>query len=113
MYEVPGQSVRVAVELELTQKSRARYFKILRGHLVNKTWGMTFYIVRDEDLKSKVQTLLTEIKANDRTVIHSRKLNPLYLCTLEEFRRERLRAIFSKEDDTLSLDEVARNFGLA
>ncbi|MGE0632169.1 MAG: hypothetical protein AB7O96_07155, partial [Pseudobdellovibrionaceae bacterium] len=40
VYEVPGQRLRVALELEITQKSRARYFKILRSHLLNKTWNM-------------------------------------------------------------------------
>jgi hypothetical protein len=113
IYEVPGQRIRVAVELELTQKSRARYFKILRGHLLNKTWGMAFYIVKDESLILKMRGLLDEIKSHDVRVRVARKINGVYLCSLEEFRRERLKANFSNGKETFSLGEVALNFGLA
>ena len=113
VYEVPGQRVRVAVELELTQKSRARYFRILRGHLVNKTWGMVFYVVKNESLLNKIQSLLAEIKSHDARVLVAKKINGVYLCTLDEFRKERLKANFTNGKETISLAELAQNFGVA
>jgi hypothetical protein len=112
MYEVPDQKVRVAVELELTQKSRARYFKIFRSHLLNKTWGITFYIVRDEPLFAKVREILSDVKSHDVQLRVARKINGVYLCRLDKFLADELNATFSNGKEEISLDQLAKNFGL-
>ena len=108
VYEIPGQRFRIAIELEITQKSRARYFKILRSHLLNKTWNITFYILRDEVLLQKLQTLLAEVKAEDISVRVARKNNGIYLCSLESFLRDQLKAQFINGKKTISLEELAQ-----
>jgi hypothetical protein len=111
MYEVPGQKCRVAIELELTQKSRARYFKIFRSHLLNKNWGLTFYIVRDEPLLIKMRALLNEVKTHDVHVRVARKINGVYFCNLNKFQADGLKTPFFNGKEEISLDQLAKNFG--
>lgn len=108
VYEVPDQRLRIALEVEITMKSRARYFKILRNHLLNKTWDMTFYIMRDQSMLYRLLALIEEVQAHDAAVRVSRKVNGIYLCTLEEIQNQKLKARFTNGKRTISLDELAQ-----
>lgn len=108
VYEVPGQRLRVALELEITQKSRARYFKILRSHLLNKTWNMAFYILRDQALLDHVLPLVDEVKREDASVRVARRVNGVYLCSLENFLKDGLKTRFTDGKKAISLDELAQ-----
>ena len=92
VYEVPGQRLRIALEIEVTMKSRARYFKILRNHLLNKTWDMTFYIMRDQSMLYRLLSLIEEVQIQDATVRVAKKVNGIYLCSLEEIQSQKLKA---------------------
>lgn len=109
IYEVPDQRLRVALELELTQKSRARYFKILRSHLLNKTWNMAFYVLRDQELLTHVLALVEEVKREDASVRVAKRVNGVYCCALEEFLKDGLSAQFTEGKKKISLDELAKN----
>ncbi len=109
VYEVPGQRLRVALELEITQKSRARYFKILRSHLLNKNWNMAFYILRDQRLLTHVLSLVDEVKREDASVRVARRVNGVYFCSVENFLKDGLKAHFTDGKKEISLDELAKN----
>ena len=64
IYDTPAQRFRIALELEVTQKSKARYFKIFRSHLLNRHWSMAFYIVRDQAMRDRVLAILEQVKAH-------------------------------------------------
>lgn len=108
IYEVPGQRLRVALELEITQKSRARYFKIFRNHLLNKNWNMAFYILRDQAMLENVLAILEEVKVEDVTVRVAKKVNGIYLCALDLFLKDELKAQFTDGKKEISLDELAQ-----
>lgn len=109
VYEVPGQRLRVALELELTQKSRARYFKILRNHLLSQRWDMTFYVLRNQALLDHILPLVAEVKAEDAAVRVARRVNGIYLCLLENVLGEGLKARFSNGKKEISLFDLAQN----
>jgi cell fate (sporulation/competence/biofilm development) regulator YmcA (YheA/YmcA/DUF963 family) len=108
IYEVPGQRLRVALELEITQKSRARYFKIFRSHLLNKNWNMAFYILRDQAMLENVLAILEEVKVEDVTVRVAKKVNGIYLCALDLFLKDELKAQFTDGKKVISLEELAQ-----
>lgn len=108
VYEVPGQRLRIALEIEITFKTRARYFKILRNHLLNKTWDMTFYIMRDQAMLHRLLALIEEVQAKDAAVRVARKINGIYLCSLDEIKTQKLKAQFTNGKRTISLDELAQ-----
>lgn len=109
VYEVPGQRLRIALEIEVTMKSRARYFKILRNHLLNKTWDMAFYIMRDQSMLSRLMKLADEVQAQDAAIRVAKKVNGIYFCLLEEIQSQKLKAKFTNGKRTISLDELAQH----
>ena len=112
IYEVPGQRLRVAIELELSDKKRRRYKKIFRNHLTSKDWNLVFYIVKNVNLLTVLRAALAESKATDVHVRVSKAINGIYFCLLEEFLSKELGVTFSDGKQEFSLAEVAKNFGL-
>ena len=108
VYEVPGQRLRIALELEMTQKSQARYFKILRNHMLNRKWEMAFYIVRDDSFMRRLLELADEVRREDATVRVAKRINDLYFCSLEKFLANELKVQFTNGEKEISLDDLAQ-----
>ena len=112
VFEVPGQKMRVAIELELSPKWKRRYGKIFRDHILSKDWSLVFYIVKDEQLLRFLRDTLAETKANDAYVRVSKAINGIYFCLLDDFLSAQLGVSFSNGKQELSLERIAKNFEL-
>lgn len=110
--EVPGQKMRVAIELELSAKMKRRYGKIFRNHLLSRDWNLVFYIVKSRVLMDWLMATLHDVKANDAYVRVSETVSGIYFCSLEEFLLRRLETPFSNGNEEISLDQIANNFGI-
>lgn len=110
--EVPGQKMRVAVELELSVKMKRRYGKIFRNHLLSRDWNLVFYIAKNRMLMEWLMATLREVKANDAYIRVSETVSGIYFCSLEEFLLRRLETPFSNGKEEISLDQIASNFGI-
>lgn len=108
IYEVPGQKLKVALELELSLKSQARYFKIFRSHLLNRDWQMTFYIVRDPQMSEKLMETLAFVKREDATISQASRINGLYICALDEFQKLELDTPFTNGKQVIRISELEK-----
>ena len=109
-FEVPGQKMTVAVELELTPKLRSRYTRIFRNHLLSKDWQLVIYIVKDTKFQDRLMKLLSEIKATDIHVKIANTINGIYFCSLEDFLTKKLEAPMTNGKREISLERIAQNF---
>lgn len=113
VFKAPGQSMRVAVELELTPKVKRRYRRIFRNHLLSKDWQLVLYIVKDRALQERLMKLLADIKERDVEVRVQKNVNGIYFCPLPEFLSLGLRVLFTNGKREISLSALATQFGLS
>lgn len=101
---------RIAVELELSRKSRARYRKIFRSHLLSNKWDIVFYIVKDEVLQKHLRQELVETKKTDTRIKVASSINGIYFCSLAEFQSKELFVKFSNGKQEVSIGEMGKTF---
>ena len=109
---MPGQTMRVALEVELTLKNKKRYAKIFRNHLLARTWEMVIYVVKDANFRDRLMATLNDIKSTDIQVRVASKINGIYFCTIGEFLSRRLEVPMTNGKKEISLAKIAENFGL-
>jgi hypothetical protein len=112
VFEVPGQKMRVAVELELSGKSSRRYKKIFADHMLSKDWNLVFYVVKNEKLLRYLREILKDTKSKNVHVRVARAINGIYFCLLEEVLSLKCAAAFVGENQEFSLEQLAKNYGL-
>lgn len=112
MMEVPGKKMRVAIELELTGKTRPRYTRIFRNHLLTKNWQLVIYVIKDDLLRKRLMGHLSEVKRTDIHVRIEKSVNGIYFCGLDEFLKFRLDTPISNGKKEISLNQIAQSFGL-
>ena len=111
-FETPEQRMRIAIELELSFKSKQRYVRIFRNHLLSKDWKLVIYIVKDEKFRDQLMKLLSQIKETDIQIRIEKTLNGIYFCSLDNFLSMRLATPLSNGKDKISLEQIAHEFGL-
>jgi hypothetical protein len=109
---IPGQEHAAALELEMTLKTRSRYTRIFRHHLLNKRWSLVFYVTKNEKIQQQLMAALTELKGKDVEVQMAKRINGIYFCTLGQFLERRLETLFSNGREEISFAAIARNFSL-
>lgn len=112
VFSVPGQRMRVAVELELTAKIKRRYTKIFRSHLLAKEWRLVIYIVKSATFQDQLMKTLNIVKTTDIHVRIAKSLNGIYFCVLDEFLSKQLSVPLTNGKKEISLEQIALNFGL-
>jgi len=112
VFEVPGRSMRVAVELELTAKLKKRYARIFKNHLLSKDWKLVIYIVKDASFQGRLMKTLFEVKDRDVQVRLAKTVNGIYFCDLENFLSNRLAVTLTNGKREISLEQIAQNLGI-
>jgi hypothetical protein len=102
-----GEISRGALEVEITQKSKARIYRKLESHCASEDFDFTFFVMRDEKLRDLFCELLAEVWRKSWRVKSLRQQNGIYFTTLAEFRARGLHAIFRAEGDELTFAELA------
>lgn len=104
----PKQSMKIALELELTLKTKRRYGRIFRAHLLAKKWNLTLYIVKDEALRKSLMENLEEVKRKDLEVRLAKVVNGIYFCSLGDFLLKGLETPMTNGKREISFAEMAR-----
>lgn len=112
MMDVPARKMRVAIELELTGKTRSRYTRIFRNHLLTTNWQLVIYVIKDELLRKRLMFHLSEVKRTDIHVRIAKTVNGIYFCGLEDFLKSKLDTPISNGKKEISFNQIARSFGL-
>lgn len=108
IHRTPSGSVKMALELELTQKSKRRYGRIFKSHLLSKKWNLTLYLVKDDALKKSLMETLGAVKGKDLEVRLAKVVNGIYFCALEDFLSKGLEAPMTNGKREISFAEMAR-----
>lgn len=107
-HRTPSGSMKIALELELTQKSKRRYGRIFKAHLLSRKWNLTLYLVKNEALRKSLMGTLEEIKRKDLEVRLAKVVNGIYFCSLEEFLLKGLETPMTNGKREISFAEMAR-----
>ncbi len=102
------KTMRVAIELELSAKNKARYQRIFRNHLLTDRWSIVFYIVKDQKLLDHLREQLRHCKESDVQVRVSKQINGIYFGSLESVLRDGLKATFFNGKQEISLAEISQ-----
>lgn len=96
-----------ALEVELTQKAKARYEKIVQALLTSRMFHLVFILCKDEKLATLIRNEIAEARAANPFVRASNRSNGIYFCTLQTLRDQKLDAHWEGEDKRFSLNEIA------
>ena len=105
---VQNKAQLVALELELTLKSKKRYETIFSKHLLTKRWDIIFYIVKDELMRQKLLQHIQELKRKNFLLKTEEKLNSIYFSLLDEVLEKGNKALFTDEKISFSLDDLEK-----
>lgn len=107
-HHTPSGSMKIALELEMTQKSKRRYGRIFKAHLLSQKWNLTLYVVKNEALRKSLMATLEEMKKKDLEVRLAKIVNGIYFCSLEEFLLKGLEAPMTNGKKEISFAAMAR-----
>ena len=96
-----------ALEVELTQKAKTRYEKIVQALLTSRMFHLVFVLCKDEKLADLIRNEIAEARATNPFVRASNRSNGIYFCTLQKLRELKLDAHWEGEDKRFSLNELA------
>ena len=98
---------RVALELELTLKSRPRYVRLLKQLSLSRDWDVVFVIGTDRKITSKLAIILESIRGKDVELKVSKQQHGFYFAPLSEFLERKLECPFEGEGKKFTLTSLA------
>lgn len=103
-----NKQLRVALELELSRKSKARYRKLIKQLLVCAYFNIVFFIVAELSDLNLMKEILKRICEQDLDVKFSAHRHGMYFILLSEFLKHKLDGTFEGEGSTFSLKSLEK-----
>lgn len=104
-----GKSETIALEVELSAKSKRRYESIFLKHLFSKEWDVIFYMAKDKALRTILMSNLKKIKEENILLRNPDRINDIYFCLVDEFTNKGLSTLFIDENVEFSLLKLEKN----
>lgn len=98
----------VAVELELTLKSKNRYLRVFRKLLTSSDFDVVFILTANAKMADAIRTIALDVKANDPYVRRWPVKRGLYFIALDEFLTERSEATLKGDGQPFSLKSLEK-----
>lgn len=98
--------LRVALEIELSQKAKSRYARIMEAILVSRQFEIVFFLCKDDRLLDVVRSQVAETRKRSSRVKVSSRSNGIYFSTLETLRALKLDAPWIGEDNRFTIREI-------
>ena len=102
------KSLIVALELEMTLKSKVRYQKIFQQLSLSSDYQLIFIIAKTEQMKRTLMELLAEVRRTNPWVKAHRIKPGFYFTTLADMNAMGLDARLQGEGEDFSINELAR-----
>lgn len=99
---------KVALELELTQKSKLRYKKILKQLALSQDWDTVFFVVKTCGIESAIKRVLSELREKDAEFGFAKKSAGFYFVSLEKLLREKEFCTFSGDGKSFTLWDLTK-----
>ena len=101
--------MRIALEVELSQKAKPRYSKIMQAVLISRQFEIVFFLCKDEKLLSLIRKEVAEARTRNPMVRASQRNNGVYSSTLEVLRTLKLNAPWSGEENRFTIREIEQS----
>lgn len=98
--------LRVALEVELSQKAKARYQKIMKALLLSRQFEIVFFLCKDERILNILRNEVRETREQNPAVKLSSRSNGIYFTTLDLLRSMKTDAPWSGEESRFTLREI-------
>ncbi len=106
--KTPTGHFKVALELELSIKSKVRYATMMRQLCISDDFSVVFFVASDEALRKVLEDSLAEVRSRDRLVQMWKYRHAFYFVLLKDLLELRLRAPWKGEGTIVILDEIAK-----
>lgn len=103
-------TLRIGLEVELSQKAKARYEKILKTVLISRQFEIVFFLCKNEKLLQLIRREVAEVRAKNATVKLSQRSNGIYFTTLDSLRTLKNDAPWSGEESRFTIREIEASF---
>jgi hypothetical protein len=104
-----GTAMTTALEIELTQKAKARYSKIVEALLTSKSFQLVFVVCKDENLVRLIAQAVHDARAKNPAVRASNRSNGVYFSAVDLLRERTLDAPWFGEGTSFTLNGLASN----
>jgi hypothetical protein len=104
-----GGEVTVALEVELSQKAKARYSKIVQALLTSRRFQFVFVVCRNTKLQELMVHAISSARESNALVRASNRSNGIYFCQLDALRLNRLDAPWRGETKTFTINELTND----
>jgi len=101
-----------ALEVELSQKAKTRYAKIIQALLTSRKFHLVFILCKTERLMHLIRNEVIEARTSNSVVRASNRSNGIYFCTLENLRALGLDALWEGENSRFSIKEISLKLGM-
>ncbi|HLD99206.1 MAG TPA: hypothetical protein VJB59_03040 [Bdellovibrionota bacterium] len=104
---------RVALELEIAQKSKRRYRTVLKRLLLGKDWDVVFLVVTEQCILAKLKSALDEVRCQDLEVRVATDHRGMYFAHLPKVLLHRSASSFEGEGKSFSLASLETELSLS
>ncbi len=104
------RNFRVALELELTRKSKRRYRKIIKQLALSRDWDVVFFMLKEASLRKVITDILTELRAKDPEVRLAKFRHGFYFTQLSEVLTHGTSCEFHGEEKSFRISEIENQF---
>lgn len=94
---------KIALEVELTRKSKKRLYKKIESHLVSKNFDFAFFVLGSNVPSHFFLSILNSVLETSSRVRFSEKQNGIYFCELKKIRAENLDVKFHGIKDAVKI----------
>ena len=94
---------KIALEVEMTRKSKKRMYRKIEAHLMSKNFDFVFFVLGPKVPSHFFSSMLDAVLATSPRVRFSEKQNGIYFCELEKLRTEKLGAKFNGKKDSIRI----------
>ena len=102
--QAQGKIFRVALEVEMTLKSKKRYRNSFECLLTSPDFDLIFFVVKDKPTREKLMSHVTEAKARSLALKFAKRINGCYFALLSDVLSKSLLAAFTGENSSFSLN---------
>ena len=105
--KTPSADFRVALELEMSQKSKARYKKLLRHLSTSDDFDLVMVVAKKAQIIELIRPILSDLWENDPVARLWKKRNGFYFVELENLLRDKKNAQLEGFKNAFTLESLA------
>jgi hypothetical protein len=102
-----GDTMKVALELELTRKARRLIYEKIESYVVCSDYQFVLYIARGQKLLSDLKEIYQEVLAKSWRAKIAKVRNGIYFAELDSVHKDGIHAKFIGNHNAISLSEIS------